>query len=372
PAPADVDCGSCGTAECAPSCPAWFGSVSALFMGRNEPNRLWTTYETGNNPNQLPTDARPDWAVGGEVTIGRFFCCTTCDPCGVQVGRMFGVEATYWGLDSMDGYSSQSLEGGSVSTPLLVNDVEFGGINGTVYFDSAAEHFVRRKDEFHNVEINLLATPHGGYGGAGCGVCNGYGCSRCGGAGAGAFSVGWALGVRYFRFEENYLFGSVDTGRTWGEGGGIYEAYLEDNVRNNLFGCQVGCDLSYNWLPKWRFFASPKLGIYDNHAENYFVLRRGDGVIANPTAASGVTGTYPVGSSEDGVAFLSELDLGMDWQVAPHWSVYLGYRVVFATGIALADNQVPTYVVDVPEIADIDTNGDLILHGAFAGVTIRF
>jgi hypothetical protein len=334
---------------------------------------LWTTYETDNNPNQLPTDARPDWAVGGEVTIGRFFCCNTCDPCGNRVSRMFGIEASYWGLDSLDGYSSQSIPGGSVSTPLIVSDIEFGGINGTVYFDSAQQHFVRRKDEIRNLEVNFLASPNGGYGGMRCGACNGHGCSSCGGGyGTGPFSMGWALGVRYFRFEENFLFGSLDTGRTWGEAGGIYEAYLEDNVRNNLVGFQFGCDLSYSWLPNWRIFAAPKLGIYNNRVEHYFGLRRGDGIVAVPTAASGMTGTYPVRSNDDAVSFLSELDLGLDWQVAPHWSVYLGYRVIFATGIALADNQVPTYIVDIPEIADIDTNGDLVLHGAFAGVTLRF
>ncbi len=375
PADCGSPCADCPLPACAPCGPLWFGSVAALYMGRNEPNRLWTTYETNNNPNQLPTDARSDWAVGGEVTIGRFFCCGTCDPCdpcGSRIGRMFGVEASYWGLDSMDGYTSQSISGGTVSTPLMVNDIEFGGVNGEVYFDSAAEHFVRRKDEFHNVEVNFLASPDVGYGSLGCVACNGAGCSNCSGCGPGPFSVGWAMGVRYFRFEENYLFGSVDTGRTWGEGGGIYEAYLEDNVRNNLLGAQIGCDVSYRWFPKWRLYAAPKVGIYNNHVEHYFSLERGDGVVANPTAASGMTGTYPVVSNEDTLSFLTEVDLGVDWQVASNWSVYLGYRVIFATGIALADNQVPTYVVDIPEIADIDTNGDLILHGAFAGVTVRF
>ncbi len=245
PADYGADCGGCSPVSCAPYCPTWFGSVTALYMGRNEPNRLWTTFETDNNPNQLPTDALPDWAVGGEVTIGRFFGCNTCDPCDPcgNSGRTFGVEASYWGLDSMNGYSSQAIAGGSVSTPLLVDEIEFGGVNGTVYFDSAAEHVVRRKDEFHNLEVNFLASPGGSYQTSGCGLCNGRGCSRCCGYGTGPFSVGWALGVRYFRFEENYLFGSVDTGRTWGEAGGIYEAYLEDNVRNQLVGAQFGCDL---------------------------------------------------------------------------------------------------------------------------------
>jgi hypothetical protein len=286
---------------------------------------------------------------------------------------MFGIEATYWGLETLEGYSVQAVPGGTVSTTLLVDGIEFAGINGTVYFDGAAEHVVRRRNEIYNLEVNFLGSPSFGYGaGYGAYGLGGTGIHHGVGVGYGRLAIGWALGIRYFQFEENLLFGALNDGRTWGEGGGIYEAYLEDNVRNNLLGFQFGFDLSYHLTPCWRVFAAPKLGIYNNRAENYFVLRRGDGVIANPTAASGVTGPYPVRSSEDTVAFLSEVDLGIDWQVGPHWSLFLGYRVMFATGIALADNQVPAYVVDIPEIADIDTNGDLVLHGAFAGVAIRF
>jgi hypothetical protein len=50
----------------------------------------------------------------------------------------------------------------------------------------------------------------------------------------------------------------------------------------------------------------------------------------------------------------------------------LGYRVLAATGIGLADNQIPPYLNDIPTIQDIDRNGSLILHGAFAGLTYRF
>jgi len=356
--------GSCDCCEpcCEPCCPCpiWFGSVAALYMGRNESNRLWTTYETGNNPNQLPTDALTEWAVGGEVSVGRCFCCGA-----------FAVEATYWGLDTLGGYTCQSVPGGTVSTPLLVDEIAFGGNPGTDYFDSATAHFVRRRNEIHNIEISVLGSPEAACGGMGCADCGGCGCSGCCGLGGELVSLDWNFGVRHFRFEENFLFGSVASPHHFGENGGIHEAYLEDNVRNSLLGFQFGCDFNYRPFSKWRVYAAPKIGIYNNHVEHYFSLRRGDGVVAAPTAV-GVTGTYPVRSTEDALSFLSEIDLGLDWQVAPNWSVFLGYRVMIATGIALADHQIPTYVVDIPEIADIDTNGDLILHGAFAGVSARF
>ena len=104
--PAAQEYGNCCDPCSTPCCANWFGSVAFLYMSRNEPNRLWTTYDSADNTNQLPTDALTEWGAGGEVSFGRYFCC-----------GCFAVEATYWGLESLNGYSSQSISGGTVSTP---------------------------------------------------------------------------------------------------------------------------------------------------------------------------------------------------------------------------------------------------------------
>ena len=83
-------------------------------------------------------------------------------------------------------------------------------------------------------------------------------------------------------------------------------------------------------------------------------------------------GTYPVNSSDNVVSFLTQIDVGLDWQFSPNWSANIGYRVVAISGIGLADEQIPVRVNDIPDIAEIDYNGNLILHGAFAGLTLRF
>ena len=72
------------------------------------------------------------------------------------------------------------------------------------------------------------------------------------------------------------------------------------------------------------------------------------------------------------MSVLSQIDVGLDWQITQCLSARLGYRVVAATGIGLADNQIPPYLNDIPAIQDIDRNGNLLLHGAFAGVTYCF
>ena len=115
----------------------------------------------------------------------------------------------------------------------------------------------------------------------------------------------------------------------------------------------------------------PKVGIYNDHMNQDFRAYLGNGAAAT-TGSSGVAGTYPVCSSRDALAFLTQIDLGLDWTISRCWSARLGYRVLAMTDIALADDQFPQYLVDVPEIAHIDNHSSLVLHGVFAGLTYNF
>lgn len=324
--------------------PMWYVGAAGLIMSRDKANGVWTTYESGASANRLmrTTDAEVDWRGGYEVRLGRYFAS----------GR-WALEGVYWSIDGFQGFASSSVAGGTVSTPLIVSDIEFAGTSGTAYFDEAEEHRLWRRNEFENIEINL--TRH-----------------RVDPYGASLVDLHWLLGVRYFRFEESLRFGSLAAGGTWG-GTDPDEAYLSDRVNNNLIGVQIGletgCQLGY----KLRVFLAPKVGLYNNHIENRFDAYRGDGVLASPTAASGFAGTYPVVATTDAFAFLAEIDAGVDWQFHPRWNAFAGYRLVAATGIALADHQIPTYVADIGnELALIDHNGHLILHGAVAGLQFRF
>jgi hypothetical protein len=343
-------CGQCGgdecvdcTTMCSPCECLWYAEAGGLIMGRNDANRVWTTYRTGVNAQQLlnTDDIDLDWMGGAEVRAGRSFCCGT-----------WTAEVAFWGLAPE--YGMTSFRNGQVSTPLIVSDIEFdNGVdpvaNGVDLFDDVVEHRVWRENEFYNLELNVMR--------------NQFYC-------AGPLDCDWGAGIRWFRFDESLGFDSLDTG-DWGDDP-LNEAYLRDEIENNLLGFQVGCNLGYAPWEHLRVFVSPTAGIYGNYIQNDFVVYRGDGTIATPTAASGMSGSYPVSSSETVVSFLTEIDLGMAWQFHPQWSVYGGYRLLYATGIGLADHQIPTYVVDIPEIEDINNNGDLVLHGAFAGLSFCF
>lgn len=317
----------------------WYASASALVMGRNLPNRLWTTYETGNDPHQL--DGLPfEWRWGGEIRFGRRFCC----------GSTWSLEATYWTLDPLSSFSSITHPNG-VSTTLTVGNVFFGGYPATEWFDAALEHRLRRTNEVHNVELNVLRY-------------------RIFSTAQLPWDVDCLVGVRFFRFDENLVFSSVADPANMSDTTMDHEAFLDDRITNNLVGFQFGFDADYYIAPTWRVSLAPKFGIYNNHIEHRFGAYLGDGTVAQQYEYPGLT--YPVNSTEDVVSFLTQVDLALEWQFARNWSAHIGYRVVAVTDVGLADHQIPHFIVDIPAIADIDHNANLILHGAVVGLSYNF
>lgn len=320
----------------------WYASALVLVMGRDKPNGFWSSYESGNQPNQLfKTDELENaWQWGGEITFGRRFCW------GCQ---WLGLQASYWTLSPNTSEVTVTHASG-VSTPLTIYPCRIAGADARDWFDGAAAHRLSRRNEYHNIEVSLVGFRS---------EASEYQ-SVCG--------IDWLMGFRFFRFEEALRFASLRAGGSWNVP--TQWAAINDHVENNLWGFQIGAHGDLRMTQSVKLFCTPKFGIYNNHIENTFAFYRGDGVAAD------TNGTYPMGypvqSSKDQLSFLTEINLGVDWQFARNWSVRVGYRLLAATGIALADNQVPPYVVDIPEIQRIDTNGHLILHGAFAGLTYNY
>jgi len=328
-------------------CP-WYARVLVFMMGRDEPNRFWTSYETNNNPNQLmhTNDIGLAWRVGGEVRFGRRFGCSSS----------WAVEAAYWTLDPFDGRTAISHPNG-VSTPINLEYMQFYRSAqdqplAADLFDNAIEHRLRRQDEFHNVEINFLRLQR---------LADSHF----------PLDFHWGLGARWFRFQEELLFGALRTG-TWGSNGGRNEAYINQEITNDLIGAQLTVDMTYFIHRNWRIFLTPRVGLYNNHIRLDFEVYRGDGTVARSQPGSGVSATYPVRARTDTLSFLTQLDAGVEWHFAKHWTAAIGYRVVVATGMGLADHQFPAYLIDIPEVGHIDHNGHLILHGGFASLTVNF
>jgi hypothetical protein len=317
----------------------WYASVAALAMGRSDGRRVWTSYEDGNLTNQLTnTDYPLAWRWGGEAKVGHRFCCE-CVP--------YALEGVYWTVNGFSGERTTAVAGGYVSTPLDLNSFYFGATPAATWFDGAKEHHLWRRDELHNLELNWVREQLP------------WGCDS-------GWEIGWSMGVRYFRFEDCLEFGTLaHSGTGWDDLPAT--AYLRDRATNNLIGPQFGFDASYRVCETVRLFISPKVGFYDNFMDNTFEATTGNGIHGH-----GPYAVYPVKSNRNGVAFLTQIDLGVDWRFAQNWSARAGYRVVAVSGMALSDGQIPQYICDSPDIEDTQHTSSLVLHGAVFGVTYNF
>ncbi len=291
------------------------------------------------NANQLlNTQVNETWAGGWDVVLGRSFCC----------GQYF-LEVEYWGLSEFGGSAATTPSQGPVNLTFQDDNLAFtqNGItyNGGQMLDGAVAHAIRRENDVQSVELSFFRNH--------C-CCDSN------------LDVCFSAGVRYFRFRDDLDFTSYTN-----YAAPFDQALLTDRVVNNLVGFQFGADVNYNLGCNVHFFLNPKIGIYDNHMNLNYNLTNSAGVSATSTDPN-VPGGYPVNSSKDALAFMTQIDLGLGWQFAHHWDAFLGYRVLFATGMGLADNQLPQYFVDLPGISDIKHSGDLVLHGAFAGLTYSF
>jgi hypothetical protein len=346
----------CQLPDCCGCCNQHFYAyLGGLTMGRDAANHSWTTFDQTNVANQLLHFPAADWGGGVDTRIGYWFGCGSgCgDPCGCcnccHSEERYGIEAVYWGVWGLDGTAS-------VSDPThQLGTVQFDGLVGfvnpndaTLWFDNADQVRLLRNDEFHNVEINFLYLP--------CWTP----CDR--------FTLTAIAGIRYFRFSE---------GLTWEQfansagipAGFSDEAITHVDVQNNLVGFQIGSYMNYRLCRRWSVFAVPKVGIFGNHIVGHNQMALADGMPATFDANGDELNFH---NSANVFSMLASIDVGFNWAFNRNWSWIGGYRAVAVTGVALGDNQIPPFFADESGWQTINTNGSLILHGAFTGLEARF
>ena len=326
-------CGSCGGCcnQCCAPCGAWFGGIGGLVLTRNEPNQVWTSADNFNNFNQTMklNDTPFDWVPGGAVSFGRQFS-------GGQA-----AELSMWGTGTMAGTAFDSNGPGGLVSPIDFTFVNIGGQPAGHFFDDANAHQIWRRDNFYNIEINGFSAPYTSPGGN--------------------VIFGWLYGLRYFRWNESVIFGSVANGFQFGNNGGIEEAYMNSQMKNSVLAFQVGSIANWFFLPTVSAFAVPKFGVGPNWMDSRFSVYRGDGL-----------GAIDIHANRTVASFIASLDVGLNWAFAPNWSVYGGYRFMAVTGVGTADQQFPHFLIDSAEIATIKPNNNLVLHGAIFGLMCWF
>ena len=399
-------------------CPTWFGSTYGLIMTRAGEEDVYLG-QSQTFPSSLylaTTDAATDFGGGVEARIGRTFNCCR-----------WGLELGYWGLfpDQDEARVLATAVPGTLQSlhdyTYVWGDFSYGRDQFSVITDAPTLISVRREEEFHNFEVNFVsgqlaarsrgsmagrsyhnavgrrafgsAGYAGNYGGnyAACGGGYAGGCGAnagacvtdpcAGGCGQGAcvpssvaacqrprLNIGWLLGVRYFRFNEAMLLGFDSLDTTYGYTDPDTEFFHDIEVENNLLGPQLGLNLDYYLSRCLHLDIGTRFGIYANHVSHYQRAYNATGDAYIPLAAGDVP--FNVQSSEDEIAFLGELRAGIGYKIGCHARLALGYRAVSAAGVAIAADQIRDGRESqaVWKIADVDSDGSLLLHGAYGGI----
>lgn len=326
----------------------WFAAGSGLIMTRDHGDHYNFSYGTLAEEDQRTNtrDAAMDWSGGFDVRLGRYFNC----------GRN-AIEAVYWGI-SPERQSTQTVSAdvsGNLNAILNFGDLNYGGTSAADFVNVAPGidgiHRVQREFDFQNLEVNVwqLCTSCGG------GACD---CSR--------FRFNWLAGVRYFRFNENLLFGAdaYETQLTFDDDD---ELYYNIDVQNYLVGFQLGNELEYSLSCKWTLDMGVKLGLYGNNIKHVSEIGGGYGVATIDNGPFAGRAFY-VNNRKKDVAFLGEARIGLQYCINPCWTATLGYRAFAVTGVALPSEQIYPDLRGINDVEIIDSNGSLILHGGYAGL----
>jgi hypothetical protein len=355
--PADLGAPSCGTGEVdfgsgLESCcrrGSWFATASGLVMRRSDDDKLWMSYDQGDVSYHLLTTRHAELDLGGgfETRIGYAFC-----------DGIYAVEAVYWGIfpdmQEANGYGANTV-GGIATTILglsnLTYDAGLGQQALTVFFNGAERHRIKRTSEFHNIEINFLGN-----------TCVNPCCDT-------RLRIGWLSGFRFMRYDDGFTYSTEPNEVPFD--GDPEEVHYDIECENNLIGFQVGGRVDYCMTRCLSSFVTTKFGLYGNHISHRSVIYGTNGYAIVNDAASPFNGRdFNINSTVNTVSFLGEIDLGLDYQISRCWSASVGYRAVAATGVAHATRQVirDDTGTDLDWVGDVNKNGSLILHGAFAGL----
>lgn len=346
----------------------WFGGAGVLFFQRDYESDVPLSYMPAMPREDVLTSNSADLQsmVGVEASIGR------C------MNNGWAWQLTYWNI-----FQDSAMASASGMPDTRLRDLQYisytpaGYAGDTVYnwFNNAADHRVRRENEFHNIELSFF---RGGLNsGIGTGLAYGGGCGSpacgsgscgCGAPAANCWDFNWMVGPRFFKFDEFFQYAaSVPGGFTYME---PREIFYDVETENNLIGVQLGGTANRSFGRCWSLFAGTKFGIYNNRIQHYSRIYGPSGdAMVNTGSYNG--SAFSVRSTKDDLAVLGEMNVGVRYQFSKCWRATIGYRAMAATGIALAPDQMTKSLEYLPAVQRIDSDGSLLLHGGFAGLEFR-
>ena len=337
--------GCCGEESCcAPACPCppgWYVGVYGLLMARDAQEHFTFSFDTASEDIQFTDakDADSGFSGGFAAVVGHYFNCG-CN----------AFEGVYWGWfpENATTFTFAGNAAGSLNGIFNWDSLDYNGVTMDTLVDNAAVHAVFRENDAQNVEINILSFS-----------------SNCGGP-VRFTALG---GFRYFRFHDRIIF-AADQDDT-GFSGEVDEVFYDVDLVNNLLGFQFGGVSSYCVGQRWSFNAGAKVGFFSNHVEHRSHIggAAGTAVINNgPNAGR----AFLVDNSKNDVSFLTEVFGGVGFSITPRWTISAGYRAIAITGLGLPTDQIYPDLRGINDVETIESQGSLILHGAFLGAQFCF
>jgi len=315
----------------------WVLGVNALSFARDYEDN---TYLSTNQQGQFlgTTDADEGDFGGWGINLARRSCS----------GK--GIEFRYWALNPD---ATARLEGPGLSSVLQglqhIEHVPSGRTLEDIYY-TANNHVLVRNTDINNFEVNLLNN--GGH----------YYTRR--GRAANFELLG---GFRWFQFDEtlSYITNSpaqVSPQQT------TYQSFVE----NDLVGFQLGCRNEICLTGKWSAFGGISTGIFNNRVNTRQRFFDENGSVPVVTSGPSTGRDFDYTEQQDQVAILSELNVGLTYQLSHNLRARFGYRTFGVAGVALAADQIPNDFTDTRRIKTARTNGSLLLHGGFLGLEACF
>jgi hypothetical protein len=223
--------------------------------------------------------------------------------------------------------------------------------NSAPYDVEVRQLSVRNTFSAQNVELNLLRLPMA-FGGNCCG-CG----PRC--------EMTALVGFRLMRFDDDFWFRSDWERMDTNELG--YNAY-DIQVDNTLYGAQIGGSGTYRFGSSGRlaFHCGTAVGLYGNHIEM-------SQFINDARFANGTLDDFDIDTTEDNVAVVGEVRVGLSYQCHCNWRFYGGWRLLGVSGVAVAVDQIPGGVFTTPqEVGFINCEGSFLLNGLQTGLEYTY
>ena len=257
-------------------------------------------------------DLRPEFNAGGKFTFGR------------RVFDCYRVEGTFMSQYNWDDSVLVTRNTGGLSTFLS------GFANpASASLDNATSVFIAERSSFRSGEINVrywVDMPPG------------------------PLDVSLLVGVRNMDFDEHFNFTGSNA---------LFTNNVTSNTQNDLWGVQVGIEFAQLITTRYWVDVDIKGGIFnDNTNFTTTFLQNGANLFAPQTG------------TRDRTTWMGDICVTGNWQMTPWLTVRGGYQAIFLDGVATAENQIRSPLVNlVPApLNAANDSGRVAIHGPVLGV----